>query len=101
MNKPVKWFTAGGLLIISSISINVYPQDSISQPHRELLEFLGDWETDDGQWIDPIDFLEESSETVEQGDGHTLETNELPTDERPETNSNTLIFPQRKGSQHE
>lgn len=28
------------------------PEDS-EMPSLELLEFLGDWETDDGEWIDP------------------------------------------------
>ena len=39
-------------------------------PSLELLEFLGDWETDDGEWIDPeeleqIALSDEERETYE------------------------------------
>lgn len=27
--------------------------ENTEMPSREFLEFLGDWETDDGEWIDP------------------------------------------------
>ncbi len=29
------------------------PPEDAEMPSLELLEFLGDWETDDGEWIDP------------------------------------------------
>ena len=29
------------------------PLEDAEMPSLELLEFLGDWETDDGEWIDP------------------------------------------------
>lgn len=37
-------------------------------PSLELLEFLGEWETVDGEWLDPIQLLEEldSGVTAEQ-----------------------------------
>lgn len=41
-------------------------------PSLELLEFLGDWETEDGEWLDPIQILEEleaESQTAEVEDG--------------------------------
>lgn len=28
-------------------------QEGASMPSMELLEFLGAWETDDGEWVDP------------------------------------------------
>ena len=28
-------------------------QENIETPSLEFLEFLGDWATDDGEWIDP------------------------------------------------
>ena len=31
----------------------------------ELLEFLGEWETDEGEWIDPNQFEEEENEDKE------------------------------------
>ncbi len=41
-------------------------------PSLELLEFLGNWETEDGEWLDPIQLLEEleaESQTAEVEDG--------------------------------
>ena len=35
------------------------PPEEAERPSLELLEFLGDWETDDGEWIDPEE-LEQS-----------------------------------------
>ena len=29
------------------------PPEEADRPSLELLEFLGDWETDDGEWVDP------------------------------------------------
>jgi hypothetical protein len=29
------------------------PSEEAERPTLEFLEFLGDWETDDGEWIDP------------------------------------------------
>lgn len=29
--------------------------EEASAPSMELLEFLGEWEADDGEWIDPTD----------------------------------------------
>jgi hypothetical protein len=29
------------------------PPEEAERPSLELLEFLGNWETDDGEWIDP------------------------------------------------
>jgi len=34
------------------------PHNDTGSPPLELLEFLGEWETQDGEWIDPLDFEE-------------------------------------------
>ncbi len=34
--------------------ITVEADDDTSMPSMALLEFLGEWETEDGDWIDPI-----------------------------------------------
>lgn len=31
--------------------------DSDDKPSMELLEFLGEWQTKDGEWVDPMRFL--------------------------------------------
>jgi hypothetical protein len=28
-------------------------------PSAELLEFLGNWETDEGEWQDPLEFMKD------------------------------------------
>ena len=33
--------------------------DVVESPSLELLEFLGNWETKDGEWLDPVELLEE------------------------------------------
>ena len=38
-------------------------------PSLELLEFLGDWETDDGEWIDPEE-LEQIALTDQEQESH-------------------------------
>ncbi|MDH5762236.1 MAG: hypothetical protein OEZ51_04585 [Nitrospinota bacterium] len=38
-------------------------QEDMEMPSLELLEFLGNWETDDGEWIDP-----EEMEQIALGD---------------------------------
>ena len=46
--------------------------DEEALPGMALLEFLADWETADGQWLDPVD-LEAPSEPIAE-DG----TDEVP-----------------------
>jgi len=49
------------------------PADDTSLPALEMLEFLADWETEDGQWIDPVELDEVSvaqlpaNENIEPG----------------------------------
>ncbi|MCG8435436.1 MAG: hypothetical protein MJA83_15545 [Gammaproteobacteria bacterium] len=38
----------------------------LEQPDEELLLFLGTWEANDGEWIDPMHFADEGIEVVEQ-----------------------------------
>ncbi len=57
-----------GLLIAAPVPA----QDETPMPDEALLEFLGTWEDDDGNWIDPLEFeqyqLDESrSEPDEAG----------------------------------
>ena len=50
----------GGLLPIAHGAENeVVPETESSQPDLEFLEFLGQFETDDGLWIDPGSLLAE------------------------------------------
>jgi len=38
---------------------------SDEKPSMELLEFLGEWQTDDGDWVDPMRFLNISEKDLE------------------------------------
>ncbi len=39
-----------------------------SRPEMELLEFIGEWETPDGEWFDPLDDSEKISDQEGQDD---------------------------------
>ena len=44
------------LLLILQISIaNAHAGESVEQPSDELLDFLGQWQQVDGDWIDPTE----------------------------------------------
>jgi hypothetical protein len=53
-----------GMLVLNSISIKHVCAQEDSAPSMELLEFLGEWETDDGEWLDPIKLLESENEAL-------------------------------------
>jgi len=53
------WFLAASPAVVQSQDpqpnqIKVEADDDTSMPSMELLEFLGEWETEDGDWIDPV-----------------------------------------------
>jgi hypothetical protein len=47
-------WSAVGLSQDQQHSTTVVYDDDASMPSMELLEFLGEWETEDGEWLDPI-----------------------------------------------
>lgn len=59
---PGKAHFWGTLILLGLLSTPVFAQEpgqagdkseDTEMPSLEFLEFLGDWETDDGEWIDP------------------------------------------------
>ena len=65
---PVRVFAIAIIFLLSCIPATVVGEDGQSpagsqhlndssqdSSFRELLEFLGQWETDDGKWVDPTD----------------------------------------------
>lgn len=50
------------LLISCSIAGLVLPQQVLAEedilPSLEFLEFLADWQTDQGEWLDPLQMLQ-------------------------------------------
>ena len=68
---PVKFFWLALVLATGLNTAMVYAGDpppgkdnDAEAPSLEFLEFLGDWETDDGEWIDPEEL--EQIETIDQ-----------------------------------
>ena len=59
LGKSLFWNTVLLLGLLSSPAFAQEPDQGRKNvedseiPSLELLEFLGDWETDDGEWIDP------------------------------------------------
>jgi hypothetical protein len=57
--KARLWSTVLLLGLLSSPALAQEPDqnreatEEMEMPSLELLEFLGDWETEDGEWIDP------------------------------------------------
>ena len=43
----------------------VYAQHDDEEVDMALLEFLADWEDDQGQWVDPMNFEDEKGDVVE------------------------------------
>lgn len=58
------WVQGKGLLLLALLPA-VLPTLASAEPgqaevpSQELLEFLGSWEADDGQWLDPLELLAE------------------------------------------
>jgi len=42
------------LLFLSIFSLSVAAESKQEKPSTELLEFLGEWETEQGEWFDPF-----------------------------------------------
>jgi len=52
----------------------VADDNSDEAPSMELLEFLGEFQTQDGQWMDPVQFLEtDQSETLRSDEDSSYE----------------------------
>lgn len=62
------------LLFLASLPVGIsLVADAAETPSLELLEFLGNWETTDGEWLDPLLLLEEieaEAETAQIEDQH-------------------------------
>lgn len=44
------------MLSVLAVPLVLFAADA---PSLELLEFLGDWETKEGEWQDPLDFMQD------------------------------------------
>ncbi|MFQ5513904.1 MAG: hypothetical protein ACE5FG_05650 [Myxococcota bacterium] len=53
MSRPAEW-ALFGLLVGGGLPLAAGAEAPLDAVDLELLEFLGEWETDDGEWIDPL-----------------------------------------------
>ena len=51
------------MLLLMSVYATVNASEEDSLPGMALLEFLAEWETADGQWVDPVE-LDEADDTA-------------------------------------
>jgi hypothetical protein len=58
--------TAAMLLSLAATAVCA---NSDEAPSEELLEFLGEFQTGNGDWIDPFDLLDVSRSDIQQNDG--------------------------------
>ena len=58
------------MLSVLTVPLIVFAADA---PSLELLEFLGDWESSDGEWQDPLDFMQdlEADPDALESDSHS------------------------------
>lgn len=75
MNKPpverfltqiqLALIPAALILLLLTIALDARA-DSEDKPSMELLEFLGEWQTKDGEWVDPMRFLTVSDSDLDR-----------------------------------
>ncbi len=59
---PVDWLVMGFVATMAFVEPELVDPDL--ELDLELLEFLGSWETDDGEWIDPTMLADEPETDV-------------------------------------
>ena len=67
MNIPVKWLVLGVMIIFVS-PIDAKDASTLNNQDLEFLEFLGSWETEDGEWVDPLELIEKPMDVQEGED---------------------------------
>jgi len=56
------------LLALTAVTAKAEEPASDSTPNAEILEFLGEWETDDGRWFDPMTLDDEAYGMSDEND---------------------------------
>ncbi|MCI0508001.1 MAG: hypothetical protein L0Z73_18095 [Gammaproteobacteria bacterium] len=68
-------------VILLGIVFDANAADDDASPSMELLEFLGEWQTKDGEWVDPMRFLDVSEKDLEMDPHATVNVNEVTRDD--------------------
>lgn len=61
------------VMLLSISSLTAEESGMNDSPSIDFLEFLGDWETDDGEWIDPEELENEAFANLNE---ENIETND-------------------------
>lgn len=68
------------IIILLGIAMDAKAADD-DQPSMELLEFLGEWQTKDGEWVDPMRFLNVSEDDLQKDAFAKVKANEVTRDD--------------------
>lgn len=70
------------IIILLSIAMDAKAANSDDDhPSMELLEFLGEWQTKDGEWVDPMRFLNVSEEDLKKEPFAKVKVDEVTRDD--------------------
>ena len=64
------------MFLILALTNNIHAHAAEEAPSLDLLEFLGSWETQEGNWIDPTQFVENPEWAEIEPDGNEEKTHE-------------------------
>lgn len=67
--KRASWLAAAILLCPAMAAAGRDRPAVEAPPSLELLEFLGEWETKDGDWVDPMQFVSPAGEADDDTEG--------------------------------
>ncbi|MGD8559676.1 MAG: hypothetical protein PVF34_06645 [Gammaproteobacteria bacterium] len=66
-----------GVLLIILLAVAFHAEAGTEdKPSMELLEFLGEWQTKEGEWVDPMRFMNIDEKDLKQGSDSTVNVNE-------------------------
>jgi len=69
------------IIILLSVAFEANAANDDTNPSMELLEFLGEWQTKDGDWVDPMRFLDVKEADLEKDSSTKVNVNEVTGDE--------------------
>lgn len=68
-------------IVLLSFAFESKAADEQDTPSMELLEFLGEWQTKDGDWVDPMRFLDVQEDDLKTATSEKVNVDENTRDE--------------------
>ncbi len=68
-------------IVLLSLAFESKAADEQDTPSMELLEFLGEWQTKDGDWVDPMRFLDVQEDDLKTATSEKVNVDEITRDE--------------------